>query len=97
MTQQTATVCKALQFFATLDVALVRSVMLVHVLAANLLKGGDYEIEREHLPPFALSVKCKTSAILMPANHSAFVVSWGILGTFVWVVLQWRPGIIAIL
>ena len=56
MTQEAAAVGEALELFAALDIALVRSVMLVHVFALKV-SMLYFNKDLNNSPPFAFAVE----------------------------------------
>ena len=83
VTQQSAAIGEALQLLTTLYIALVRAVMLVHMLAIGVSVDVEAEYRLCDLPPLALAVECLPGTLFMFASHLAIHIPWWLLGTFV--------------
>jgi hypothetical protein len=98
VSQQSATVGEALELLAAFDVALVGTVMLVHVFAVDVISIVILEGEcKEDSPPLALAIEEQPRAFVVPASHLPFLVPRRFFGPFVTEVLPQRSVIVAIL
>jgi hypothetical protein len=90
--QESAAVGEALQLLTALDIALVRSVVLVHVFTCGNVSESFGSRTDRNSPPFALAIECNICTLLVLANHLAVWVSWRLLGTLVGMVPSWRKA-----
>lgn len=82
MTQQTAAIREALQLLTPFHVALIRTVVLVHVLAARKSVRMRDHVGTVNSPPLALAIESLAATLCVLAHHLAIVVPWWFLGAF---------------